>query len=570
MQRHILVLPNGQEIGSGADSGWAIQSVKLTQQVNDGRELTPGSVCAAMAEVKILDTGNTLSIAAGEEVKLYTLAGEGERTLLGIFRAEKPTRPSSHICAVTGYDRVSCLDKDLSQWLSSLTGWPYRMEVLVNMVCQACGVELTPGSIPNGELLVAAFTGQGITGRQILRWAAQAAGRFCRATAEGKLEFAWYRHLSDRCIGPREGEKFGIEVQVEADSLTLSGPELTAWEEDGHLTLSGQGLGSQEDGFGNLLLTVSPGVRQHYYYLGSLRREDYRTARVDAVHIRKTSQDVGAVYPDLPWECNTMTLTGNYLLRGLDAAALEQVAESLYQQMYPVVYTPMQVTVAAESGIWAGDIVTVTDPQDREMTLYVMSATRSGGKVTLEATGSPRRDSSGAVNEVSYQALSGKVLELQMDVDGLRLENRDAQGQYAAITMDVAGIGAQVAQNQTDLNGIRQQVSTLEQTAQGLTFQVQTVVSDGVSQVVTRQKRYTLDDRGLQISGGRGMENLLDETGMTVSRSGQVMLQANDAGVTAADVKVHNYLIVGKHARFEDYADSAGSRRTACFFMEGD
>ena len=61
------------------------------------------------------------------------------------------------------------------------------------------------------------------------------------------------------------------------------------------------------------------------------------------------------------------------------------------------------------------------------------------------------------------------------------------------------------------------------------------------------------------------MKNLLDNTGMYVTRSGQTILQANDKGVEAADVTVRNYLIVGDHARFEDYA--AG--RTACFWLEG-
>jgi len=42
-------------------------------------------------------------------------------------------------------------------------------------------------------------------------------------------------------------------------------------------------------------------------------------------------------------------------------------------------------------------------------------------------------------------------------------------------------------------------------------------------------------------------------------------LQANDKGVVAADVTVRNYLIMGSHARFEDY----GAGRTACFWLEG-
>ena len=59
------------------------------------------------------------------------------------------------------------------------------------------------------------------------------------------------------------------------------------------------------------------------------------------------------------------------------------------------------------------------------------------------------------------------------------------------------------------------------------------------------------------------MENLLDNTGMYVRRSGEVILQANAAGVQATDVVVRNYLVVGTHARFEDYPVG----RTACFYL---
>ena len=77
---------------------------------------------------------------------------------------------------------------------------------------------------------------------------------------------------------------------------------------------------------------------------------------------------------------------------------------------------------------------------------------------------------------------------------------------------------------------------------------------------------YTFDDSGLRIAqDGQQMENLLDNTGMYVKRNGQVILQANHRGVTAQDVSVASYLVIGDHARLENY--TAG--RTACFWLEG-
>jgi hypothetical protein len=52
---------------------------------------------------------------------------------------------------------------------------------------------------------------------------------------------------------------------------------------------------------------------------------------------------------------------------------------------------------------------------------------------------------------------------------------------------------------------------------------------------------------------------------MQVLRSGTPILQADHNGVKATDVTVRNYLILGSHARLENYAGG----RTACFYLEG-
>ena len=80
---------------------------------------------------------------------------------------------------------------------------------------------------------------------------------------------------------------------------------------------------------------------------------------------------------------------------------------------------------------------------------------------------------------------------------------------------------------------------------------------------------YTFDDEGLKIKKpGGAIENKLDDEGMEVSRSGETMLRADKDGVLATDVTVRNYLVVGNHARFENYSNGTDSNRTACFWTE--
>ena len=55
MEKHTIVLPDGRALSSGTE-GTSIGSVKVTQNVNSGTELTPGSVCAALLELELMDT----------------------------------------------------------------------------------------------------------------------------------------------------------------------------------------------------------------------------------------------------------------------------------------------------------------------------------------------------------------------------------------------------------------------------------------------------------------------------------------------------------------------------------
>ena len=159
---------------------------------------------------------------------------------------------------------------------------------------------------------------------------------------------------------------------------------------------------------------------------------------------------------------------------------------------------------------------------------------------------------------------SGETFFLDLDNSILRMRALDDLNEkYTSVSLDVNGINAQVAQQVSSIEGLQEQTSTLQQTADGVSIQVQNILDNGVDKVTTGTG-YTFNNDGLKITkSGEEIENLLDNTGMYVTRSGETILQANNTGVTATDVTVRNYLIIGTHARFEDY----GENRTACFYL---
>lgn len=489
MELTTIVFEDGTTLSSGACTCNAIRSAQLKRSVNTGRELTLGSVCAAVFEAEIISPNGNFTPDTGSEITVY----RGEEKL-GIFRLEKPTRVSAHLLRLTAYDRVSRLDQDLTDWLATLADWPYSLQKFSWLVAAQCGLELENDQIPNGSYPVEKFTATAITGRQLIRWAAEAAGCYCIATTDGKLRFDWY----------------------------------------------------------------TPADAPAWYYSGSLRFEDYTVAPIQRVQISRDETDVGLCYP-ADATGNTYCIRGNYLLTGENG--LPELAANLHNRLSQLLYTPCRVMVQAFGGR-AGDQLVLTDANGARIPMLVMTETMADGRSTLECTGSPDRQSITAVNQQSYGALTGKILQLQTRVDGLQAENRDAKDNASSLQLTVEGITTQVRKQTEQL----QQLTRLSQTAEALQLQVQTVQTQGVSRVTT-ETGFTFDDQGLQIrKTGSDLIHRMDHRGMQVLRGAQTLLQADENGVQATDVQVNNYLLVGDHARFENH----GENRTACYFVGAD
>lgn len=527
MTKHLLVLPDGTEICSGAP-GAAVMAVQLSRAVNTDRLLSPGAAVAACLQLSLL---GDCPIRAGETL---TLLDGDTRQLLGSFIAQEPVR-SGHMVKITAYDRLILLDRVISGFLQSLT-FPVGMGELARLTCEFCGLTLESEDFPNAEYSVPRPSGDGITGRQLLSWIAQAAGCFCRATPRGTVELGWYGE-TELEIGP---EQYSV----------LAGVLRCGGSFDGSVLACG---GTVAGG----VLTLPP---RQYALSGGLQLETAPTVPIDRVQLRQTETDVGCIYPDGTGE-NTLVIQGNPLLAAEDAEMLLPIAEALYERFSGISYTPGVLKLPTTAQLEPGQLLRVWDRSGQLHCLYVMQLDRSAAGDTVTCTGSYSRESATVVNSRTYQNLHGRMLQLRTDVEGIRAENSDNRGRLASLALDIEGIRGTVSSQEGQLS----RLTALEQTANALQLTVESLQADGVTKLKTAMG-YTFDDQGLRIARSGGtMENLLDNTGMQVTRGGKPILQADHKGVTAVDVTVQNYLVVGSHARFEDY--TAG--RTACFWLEG-
>ena len=443
-----IVLSDGTAISSGNISSTSIISATITQRVNKGSDLTLGSTCAAMFECKIIVKGTDVLINAGDEITVYKVLDDGSDKQIGKFTCEKPTMKGK-ILSLVAYDRVSWLDKDITKWLTGLTGWPYPLLTFAQMTCQQCGCALTNETIPNGDYMVQKFSASGITGRDIIQWAAQAAGRFCVADANGNLEFRWYTPAAID-IADKEYEH-NVKTSYDNGRLIIESPEIATEYADGKLSLNSDAIsGTYENG--NLNITTDRGKRRIPYYMGSFHREDYSVDPVEKVQIQFSASDVGTVYPDVPGEINTYKITGNYLLTAQTPETLLPIATTIYNQLSKITYVPCKISVPSNFEVNAGNTVQIHGADGKTITAYVMQKKSSGAKDSLESTGGKTRSTTTAVNNRSFEALSGKILDIKTNVDGVtvRVEevNRNAEDNLTnfadSVTNQFAGIQDQL------------------------------------------------------------------------------------------------------------------------------
>ena len=395
MLKNLIVKSDGTEIDSSL-----ILSCTLTQTLNSGQEFTIGSACTDEIEVEYLAQDDNL-IAKGDVLTLYWVNDSGTKTKVGIYYCEKPNYQglmreisgTSTVYKVVAYDTMSKLDADFSGWLrANQVQFPKTIWQLVQLACQRAGVTLASSSLPiNGSYSVQAFYADDLTCRQIISWAAEAAGCYAHMNADGKLQFLTYT-----------------------------------------------------DKRSTVKITPNGASNSTAYYADSLSYEDYTVKAIEKVQIRQSDSDVGVIYPDSTTATNTYVVQGNLLLTTGTEANLKSVVQNLYNVLKNVTYTPCKVSVPSSSGLACGQIVHVKDARGREFDTYLMSATISSGKASFESVGSASRESSSAVNSQSYKNLTGKMLEIKTSVDGLEVKASDLTGKYTDLKATVDGLSSEV------------------------------------------------------------------------------------------------------------------------------
>jgi hypothetical protein len=356
MLKTIMVFPDGTELSSGTTGSNAIQSYSLIESVNSGSELTIGSVCCNSIEVKVFAPSGEFSVQAGTEATVYREDETGNRYKVGVFILEQPTRSSANTLKIVGYDRVSKLDKDLTTWLAEYDGWDIEPGRFAEDICRACGLQFVPSTQVNSGYRITPFKKSPVTGRQLMKWLAELTCCFCRANADGNIEFGWYEESGER--------------------ITPTG--------------------------------------ENYYFQNGLAYEDYVIEPITMAQITLSDSENGVPWPLSDEGVNSYIISGNPMMpASISDPALENILNNISARLKKVSYTPCKVTIPANMNIHAGGIIDITDKNGQDIRCYVMTKTQNGMKDTIECTGSRRRDSTQAMNNKTQQEIAQDAVSQQ-------------------------------------------------------------------------------------------------------------------------------------------------------------
>ena len=440
MLRNKLVRSDGSVIDSSV-----IISCEFTEEVNSGANLTVGNATASELTVEMRVTN---AVQQGEVLTYYTIE-DGVETKIGVFNAEKPTMVTKSSMRFSAYDNIVKTEKNISDWLrENQSQFPMTLFNLVRNVCSYCGVTFITEDFPQSGVLVSAFYGDNITGRQVLAWASAIAGKFVRANEDGELEFSWYKEATNIIVGPDDSDVIEFSDDGQGNlSIKSNGIEVVE-NDDGSVSITSTDIQIEDDGAGNVVLNarnIVPVATQRSYTLRSakgikyfadaLSYENYTTDLIERVQFKHSEDDVGTIYPP-DTEGNTFIVSGNMILGAMEYDKLLQIASDLLSQLKNISYVPFSVTVPRTIGVRAGDLISVITPKGESFTSYVMKVDVTASGTTLSATGDKSYGSNAAVSSEKYSNLTGRMLAISKTIEGLMVENKDLAGRIGTLEVN--------------------------------------------------------------------------------------------------------------------------------------
>ena len=411
------------------------ESMELEQSICEETQLKYGGVSSSCFKVRVFANAGKFkgcTFTASLAIDSYTLT-------LGRFTVDSDTLTDDH-----GYRDLTCYDAlktvlsaNYAAWVNTVT-FPTTIKAFRNAFFSHIGITQETGALINDSAKVYGFSGDTISGNNILAAICEANAVFGHLTADGKFRYASLK-------GRNEG-LYPAETLYPSDTLY---PRDWASESIGSDSAS--------------------------YYMSTLKYEEYTTKEVTRVQIRTNNNDIGAVVGS---EGNDLIIEGNILLNGSSTDELTPIATNVLKAVSGVSYTPCSFDCEYMPWLSLGDGVRVTAPNGDYVGGYILHRTISGItalKESIECKGSEYNSEKANGANKSIISLQKKTNELERTSEKLSStiteEVTRATGAEVTlssrITQNATEISTKVTQGQVE--------STIEQKADSIRLRAKNI-----------------------------------------------------------------------------------------------
>ena len=299
------------------------------------------------------------------------------------FNTPEQRRVANISCEVL--DGMQLFNVDVDDWWAALK-WPLTRGQLLQSLCTYVGVTLKTATFPGSTESIASapMAGNGLVGKDVLGWIAETACAYARMSRDGGLELVWF---------------------------TTQSVKLT-----------------QNQHFGD-----SPA--------------EYETPAVEALHVMVANTDLGVMLPE-NGSGNEYQVLDNPLYYGSTEAEIRSKAQDLYEKLiaFPA-YTPNSVDAVCDWAIEPGDIIQVVggDGTTRTLPIFRMTLKWAGGwaRATYECTGGTGRKPAPQSKRREFAAYRA-YHKLEVDIEGIRSEIGDVQGNVANLEITASELRTQI------------------------------------------------------------------------------------------------------------------------------
>lgn len=273
------------------------------------------------------------------------------------------------------------------------------------------------------------------------------------------------------------------------------------------------------------------------FYFGGMTHGEHIVPTPDGVQIALTESDIGVVSgADAR---NLLTIRGNYLLCGCD----ESVAQNIASHLAPP-YTPCALETVTP--VEPGQLFTV-QTEKGDFTALAMTVEETAGRFRVTGTGCASRSDSSAVCRGDYRAMSGRVLEMSLELQGVstRLAQYDgALENYSQLTQDVDGLTGRVGTLESDTETNFTQLTLRSDGMDVKVAELSAELSEKADGQTLEElhKHFRFDSEGLTISdSGSGMYICISEEAVAFQDGTSI----TPVRMTTTDLQVENSLRLG-------------------------